>query len=260
VTANVAGEPLELLVDTGSARSILPAEFARRHKLARGSASAGENIFDANGRLTYMPLLPNVPVQFEGEATAGKMDFLMNPAPDAHLAVLAPQELVRPGWAVVIDLGHQELRYEREESALQRLTRDGSSPRELEFSRCVLAEGPFYRNHRLVPVLVNGVRTEMMVDTGATRTMLARNNPALPSMMSLRGDVKTTKALNSDGNGLVIEGVPVVFADTTFSFPILVLPTSQRCGKGMLGADVLRSCTVVWGWSALWFACHPPAR
>src|SRR5690242_12930436 len=77
VRVNVAGQPLLMLLDTGAAQSILPAEFARKHALPKGSDASGEHVIDANGRLAYMPLLPNVPVRFEGEATAGTMDFLM---------------------------------------------------------------------------------------------------------------------------------------------------------------------------------------
>jgi hypothetical protein len=39
---------------------------------------------------------------------------------------LAPQDMVRPGWVLVIDIGHEELRYEQEEAALKRLRGDAS--------------------------------------------------------------------------------------------------------------------------------------
>jgi hypothetical protein len=258
VRVNVAGQPLLMLLDTGAAQSILPAEFARKHNLPKGSQASGEHVIDANGSLTYMPLLPNVPVRFEGEATSGTMDFLMNPAPDRGEAILAPQDLVRPGWAVVIDLDRAELRYEREEAVLRRLGGDGSPLRKEEFGRCLISEGPFYRNHRVVSTTVNGVAAEMLVDTGAERTVLARNNPALPSMMSAKGDRRVSAAVTSTGQGFLVVGVPIEFAGTAFLQPVVVLPASQRCGTGLLGADVLRSCTIVWGWSSLWVACHSP--
>ncbi len=260
VRANVAGQALLMLLDTGAAQSILPAEFARKHNLPKGTQASGEHVIDANGRRTYMPLLPNVPVRFEGEATSGTMDFLMNPALDRGEAVLAPQDLVRPGWTVVIDLDREEFSYEREEAVLRRLGGDGSPLRKEDFGRCLISEGPFYKNHRVVSTTVNGVAAEMLVDTGAERTVLARNNPALPSMMSAKGDRGVTAAATSLGPGWLAGGVAIEFAGTTFLESVVVLPASQRCGAGLLGADVLRSCTIVWGWSSLWVACHPPAQ
>jgi hypothetical protein len=100
----------------------------------------------------------------------------------------------------------------------------------------------------------------MLVDTGASRTVLARNNPALPSMLSVKGRHETTTAMTSKGQGFLVDDVPVVFSGTSFVLPLSVQPASMSCGKGALGADVLRHCTLVWGWSSLWAACHAPTE
>jgi hypothetical protein len=204
-----------------------------------------------------MPLLPNVPVQFEGESSAGTLDFLMNPSAETAEGILAPQDLVRSGWALVIDFEREELRYEPEEGALKRL--GGEPLREVDFHRC-RNEGFFQRARRVVSTWINGVPAEMLVDTGASRTVLARNNPALPSMLSVQGSRQTTIAVSSKGPGLVVEDVPVVFSKTSFVLPVNVQPASMSCGEGALGADVLRHCTLVWGWSSLWVACHAPTE
>lgn len=257
VRARVAGEPILLLLDTGAYRSILPDGFARAHKLPLGSDNRAERMVDANGNIVLMPLLPNVAVQFEGESSAGTLDFLMNTSAETAEGILAPQDLVRPGWALVIDLEREELRYEAEESAVKRL---GGEPRPLhqvDFHRCRI-EGFFEKAHRIVSASINGVNAEMLVDTGASRTVLARNNPALPSMLSVQGSRRTTLAVTSRGPGLIVEDVPVVFSRTSFLLPVNVKPVSAPCGQGALGADVLRHCTLVWGWSSLWAAYHPP--
>ena len=57
-----------------------------------------------------------------------------------------------------------------------------------------------------------------------------------------------------------VDDVPVVFSETSFVLPLGVQPASMPCGKGALGADLLRHCTLVWGWSSLWAACHAPAE
>jgi hypothetical protein len=249
---------MTLLLDTGALRSVLPAEFARKHNLARRSSVTDLHMLDANGNITVAPVLPDVPVQFEGES-AGTLDFLMYPSGETAEGILAPQDMVRPGWALVIDLEREELRYEPEEGALKRLGGEPSPLREVDFHRC-LDEGLFERAHRVVSTSINGVPAEMLIDTGASRTVLARNNPALPSMLSAKGRLGTTSAMTSKGPSLLVDDVPVVFSETSFVLPLGVQPASMPCGKGALGADLLRHCTLVWGWSSLWAACHAPAE
>jgi hypothetical protein len=182
----------------------------------------------------------------------------MNASGAMNVGVLAPQDLVRRGWALVIDLEHEELRYEPEDAALGRVRGEGGPLRELDFGGC-LDEGFFERSHRIVGARVNGFAADMLVDTGAERTILARNNPALRSMLARTGDQGTAAGIASVGAGLLVPDVPIVFAETAFVTPVVVLPASQPCGHGVIGADLLRHCTVVWGWSKLWAACRSPA-
>ena len=253
VRAKVAGESIRLLVDTGAKRSVLPASFAQKHRLANASDAFVEHGIDANGNLLSMQLLKDVPVQFDGEAGAGRLDFLMNPAEQFSDGILAPQDLLRSGGALVIDLEHKELRYEPEAEAIKR-----PGLAEIEFSRC-LKEGFFERSHRFVPTVINGVQTPMMLDTGASVTLLSRNNPALPSMARIAGDRGTMTGMTSVGQGLVVNGVPLIFAKTSYELSVSVSPTSMMCGGGLLGADVLAHCTIVWGYSSLWADCRPAA-
>jgi hypothetical protein len=257
VRATVAGAPVRLLLDTGTFQSVLPARFAREHRLPRRTSAANLHMVDVNGRRTEVPYLPDVPVQFEGESTGGTIDFLMNPSLEADEAILAPHELVRPGTALVIDLAREEVGYEPEEAALGRL-REGSSLRKVEFRRC-LDEGLFNRAHRLVSMTINGVRARMLIDTGAERTTLARNNPALPSMLSAQGVRGGSVGVTSVGHGILADEVPIEFAATAFLLPVLVVPASNPCWDGAVGTDVLRHCTIVWGWDDLWVGCRAPA-
>ncbi len=261
VRAKVAGEPMTLLLDTGAARSILPLGFARAHNLARQSRDSDQSFVDANGWVRKMQLATGVPVPFEGEAGAGTLDFLINPAEANTEAILAPQDVLRPGWTLVIDLGREEIRYEPEEVALKRLGGQASPPiREVDFHRC-LHEGLFERSlHRFVTATINGVSASMLVDTGASRTVLTRNNPALRSMFAVKGSRSTTQAVTSTGPILIVDDVPIMFSQTSFVLPVMVHPTTPMCGHGALGADLLRQCTLVWGWSSLWSACRAPAE
>jgi len=259
VHAKVAGQPLHLLLDTGAIRNILPSEFVRRNKLPLKSPVHNAQMIDSHGQVEVMPLAAGVPVQFEGEASAGTLDFYVSSSSSPTTGILSPQSIVGSGWALVIDLGGKELRYETEESALKRLGGEASSPlRELDSRRC-LVEGLFERAHRIVNVKVNGVPSDLIVDTGASHTVLTRNNPAIPSMLALRGNVTTTQAVSSTGSTLLVRDVPIALAGASFVLPVFVNPVRRDyCGQGLLGADVLRYCTLVWGYSSLWAACRPP--
>src|SRR5262245_8791580 len=167
VRAKVAGQQMSLLLDTGAIKSILPRGFARANNLLTSSEAFDRVTLDSNGNVARLPLLANVPVQFEGETSSGALDFLMTPSEATDEGILAPQDIVRPGWALVIDLGNQELRYEQEEAALKRLGGETSSPlREVEFHRCS-NESFFERSHRVVTTNINGLSASMVLDTGA---------------------------------------------------------------------------------------------
>lgn len=255
IRAHVAGKPLMLLVDTGAVQSMLPASFARANGMRTAPSASDAHTVDANGRMTRMPILPDVSVQFEGASGVARVDFLMNPSAPDDEAILAPQDLVAPGWALVIDLDRAELSYEAEEAALEAASAGGARLREVDFSRC-LHEGLWVRTHRFVPMTVNGIAAKMMIDTGAERTSLARNHPAIPSMVAMMGQRGTVVGVASRGQKFVVDEIPLVFAETPFVASVQVLPASSPCGHGAVGADVLRRCTIVWGWSSLWAACR----
>ncbi len=259
VHANVAGEAISLLVDTGATQSILPMAFARAHKLAREMHSGDPYFMDANGHRVQMQLLSGVPVQFEGEASGGNLDFMANSYEADDDGVLAPQALVERGWALVIDLGREELRYEPEQEALKRLRADSSAAlKEVDFHRC-LDEGLFERSHRYVPVTINGVAASMLVDTGASTTVVNLNNPVLPSMEGRQATRQEVRAMSSTGANFLVEDVRIAFAETRFVLDVMVSPAQHTCGHGALGADIFRHCALLWGYSSLWVACRAPA-
>src|SRR6266550_5522055 len=114
VRARVAGEPIFLLVDTGAAENSLPESFVRARGMSARSPTFADGYRDATGTIAYLGRLSGVLVQFDGETEAGKLDFVVNPNDLGGIGILAPQQLVRSGNALVIDLGRAELRYEAE--------------------------------------------------------------------------------------------------------------------------------------------------
>jgi hypothetical protein len=140
---------------------------------------------------------------------------------------------------------------------VKRLSADPSARlQQIEFTKCS-AEGPFERSHRFVRATINGVPASMLIDTGASITVLARNNPALTSMLAKGGKRGTSVAIFSEGNLFRLPDVPIDVFGNSWKMPVVVNRVAQRCGDGAIGADLLSHCTLVWGWSALWAACRP---
>ncbi len=257
VKARVAGRPVLLLLDSGACQSIVPVNLLRGKGLEVGYG--GGWYTDANGTLFPTVSVSDVPVQFDGESAGGTMDLLAtNALSDPETGIIAPQDLVRPGWALVIDLERGELSYELEEAALKRLG-DGQPLRPTKAHSC-LAEGLFEKCHRIVSTRINGIPAKMLVDTGAVTTALARNNPALPSMAAVVGNRGRTEGMASKGQHLMVDGVTIEFSEIPFRVPAMVLPASQTCWQGAIGADVLSHCTLVWGWDSLWAACRTSSQ
>jgi aspartyl protease len=252
IKATIEGHPLLLLVDTGAAQSLLPTGFVRKFKLATRASDADPRLIDINGHTASMHRVPGARVLFEGEQELERIDFLENPTDGSETeGILAPQDLVRSGWALTLDLAHDEIRYDREEIALARLG-DRASLIEIDYHRCE------FDNHRVVTVMVNGVASSMMIDTGASRTALGRNNEALPSMLAFKGKVGVSGGVVSNGVDFNVRDVPVEFAKASFVLTATLVAASQSCGRGLLGADVLSGCSLIWGSRSLWASCHAP--
>jgi hypothetical protein len=113
----VAGVELPVLLDTGASHSVLPSDFVLKHKLSWDKTS--RLMAEGSGLLMVMNKVDSVPVQFEGEPTGGKLDFLMSWLDRTGWGILSPRSLLRPGWALIIDLEGEELRVEPEQEALQ---------------------------------------------------------------------------------------------------------------------------------------------
>jgi hypothetical protein len=254
VTAEVDGEAVPLLVDTGSVWNALSYDFTDRHHLVTLSSSAAVYLADANGEMIELLHIPRVSVQFEGEQEPAQLDFLRAGQLPGITGILAPNSLVRSGWALIIDLGRNELRYQPEDAALKELERGGTKPTRVEYHRC-LREGFFDKGHRIVTASVNGVQTELLVDTGASQSVLYRNSPAIPTLLTRVGSKGTASAVNSESASLTLDPVPIVLPGLSVAVPVAVNSNDGVCWDGLLGADAFADCALVWGAGDLWVAC-----
>jgi hypothetical protein len=263
VRATLAGRETYLILDTGAVQSILPYGFVTATGLR--PKKHGNLYVDSNGYRTLLQVVPDIPVRFEGEAGSGPMDFQFGASLPDGFGIFAPQTLIASGWALTVDLIKGELRYDKEDVALQRLRAAGAVVQEVDFRRCK-NEGLADKAHRMVKIAVNGFPMWVLLDTGASRTSLFNDNPAIDSMKGMKAKKEKTQGFTAvSAQSLIVDDIPVTFAGTTLKLRTALLPTDSgtaysdvvSCGKGILGADLLRHCQIVWGSSSLWASCHP---
>jgi predicted aspartyl protease len=251
VRATVAGRQIDLLLDSGAIRSILPASFVKAAGLT--PYPSGGQFTDANGARALVMDLPPLAVLFDGAETPATLGFAVG---SGGLAILALRDLLEPGWALTLDLEHEALRLDPEEVALAR-PRDSPAKRwKLPFRQC-RGESASDKTHRVVYVNVNGFASAMLVDTGASRTALFDDHPAGRSIAQMPATpMEIVGAGSTGGSGTTVDALPVTFVGMTLKLKTALIPGKQSCGHGLLGADVLRHCVLVWGQSALWASCH----
>lgn len=261
VHATLANRDTWLIFDTGATQSMAPLDLVRTTGLRPkkyGSMYGGSSNYQ-----TVLQVIPDVPVRFEGESESRPMDFLWGAYLPDGLGLIAPQSLVSSGWALSVDMIDGELRYDREDAALRRLREAGLPMQEISFRHCK-NEGWGDKAHRLVEIVVNGVSSWVLLDTGATRTAVTTDNPVIAS---LKGKVAHKSEFqdftSSTTQSAKVDNIPVTFAGTTMKLQTVLLPESSlrrsgeiSCGQGVLGADFLRHCQLVWGSSSLWASCQ----
>jgi predicted aspartyl protease len=254
IHASVAGKELYLLIDTGAPKNILPESFVTAAGLKPSKNWVGLTT-DANGAGVLMKEVTDVAVRFDGQQSPSALDFLMGDFTAGGVGILAPQTLVNSGWALTIDLLHERLRIDPEEDALQRLRESSAKVEELSFRRCT-GEPTFDTTHRVIQATVNGFPAAMLVDTGAARTAMFDDNPARMSVAGMKAKKLEIVGVNSGGGkGKTVDDLPVTFAGMTLRLTTTLVPGKHSCGQGVIGADVLRHCQLVWTKSSLWASC-----
>ncbi len=170
--------------------------------------------------------------------------------------LLSPQLLANATELAELDLRTPELRIEPFNAPASSLGRprldtvDGANV-------CVNRDSVFVNRLYSIPVLLSGVPASLLVDSGATRTIVRPNSPA--------GRAIATRAIAGSGiQGVGGEAEPtrvapdtqIKVAGTNRTIDLTVAAGSSNCGAdGLLGMDALRGCTLVLGTKTLAMEC-----
>jgi hypothetical protein len=255
----VNGQSAWFLVDTGAGVHTWAAWFVDLAGLsARQSKTSA---LDSTGHEVGLRLVHNVAATLDGGGqlafdTAAVADF----PPfftDNHIGgLVSPQMLAGETQAAVLDLRVPDLRFEPFETAVTELgaqvLRPPTGPQV-----CHNTQSQFPSQLYAAPVMVNGVPAGLLVDSGATSTLLVPGSRAAREIggravaggrsQGVGGRTQTTKHASD---------VVVRFAGRVMTIDLTIGGVPSTCGPdGLLGMDVLQKCAVILGRNALAEVC-----
>jgi hypothetical protein len=254
VRARVAGVPTWFLVDTGANSHVLAGWLAR--KVGLPLQQLGDIGTDHAGRSipTYRVDEPDVVIEQWGPLDAGPMLVADVPAPIARLGLggfLSPQNLPRGAEVLVLDLVLGEMRTTSLEEAQNAVRTRGRPLAPNGVRPCEDNASPIRGLAYVLPALIEGQRSELMVDTGAQRTdvlaetrigrgLVPRSVPNEEEMYAASGRIQTRTVKGAH----IKAGEFVVTADVDI-VPGAPDPVCPR--EGVIAMDVLRACVLVLG-------------
>jgi predicted aspartyl protease len=166
--------------------------------------------------------------------------------------LLSPQLLSRKD-AVVLDLRTPALSLEAFSVATARLRSTNVAAARV----CHNAASPIRNGLYAVPATVAATPATLLLDTGATRTVIGVESGIAQRLApQSAGGSRTQGVGGTVTTSQRVPGVPVAIAGKTTAVELTLAPAAANCGAdGLLGMDVLRNCVLVLGESAFAWSC-----
>ena len=251
----IGGRTVWFIIDTGAgvhtiASWLVSAAGLRTHassSAVTGSTGAEQRVRAAEGisaRLEdgrTLPIPEGVVVDFPGIFEEHEIGGLLSP------------QLLSRNEGVVLDLRTPALSVEAFSAATARLR----STNVAEARVCHNAASPFRNGLYAVPATVAGTPATLLLDTGATRTVMGVESGIAQRLASQSAGGSSTQGVGGTvTTSQRVPGVPLVVAGTTTVVELTLAPAAGNCGaEGLLGMDVLRNCVLVLAESAFAWSC-----
>ncbi|XXY45622.1 retropepsin-like aspartic protease [Sorangium sp. So ce269] len=260
IDAVVGGQPTVLIVDTGASHHVLARWLA--DELALPLSTAGDVAVDHAGRPLAVSRLENAVLALSGWGRVEVPALLVVPMPDVLQrigigGVVSPQELARPGRAVVLDLREGRMtEVPRDEAARALRARFGEAA-VVELGRC---GGTNQGSELTARASVEGIPVTLKIDSGASQSSLFAVS-AVGKRLSRRatGD-RSAYAASGRHTVPVLSGARLRMAGFDAAADIDLLPGERRAtcpSDGFAGMDVLRTCVLVLAEDGGVAACAP---
>jgi Aspartyl protease len=238
------------IIDTGASVSTFAAWFAEEADLGiHESTATAVGSTGANSKLrttsAVSAVLENgIPIHFQ---QAIVVDFPPIFKANRLGGLLSPQLFAPKGRAAVLDLREPNLRFKSFDAAVSELGLTRMDATE-EPHVCINHESQFINRLYQAQIFAAGSTAAMLVDTGATRTLITATSRIGQSIAQ-----QSTEEQHSQGVGGTVQTNRTV-SDVRLSFvgqefplrSITIGASSTDCGPdGLLGMDVLKSCVLV---------------
>ncbi|WP_438007955.1 retropepsin-like aspartic protease [Sorangium sp. So ce321] len=260
IDAVVAGQPTVLLVDTGASHHVLARWLA--DELALPLSTAGDVAVDHAGRPLAVSRLENAMLALSGWGRVEVPTLLVVPMPDVLQrigigGVVAPQELARPGRAVVLDLREGRMTEAPRDEAARALRARFGEAAVVELGRC---GGPNQGSELTAGASVEGIPVTLKLDSGASQSSLFAVSPAGKRLSRRATGDRSAYAASGRHTVPVLSGARLRMAGFDAAADIDLLPGERRAtcpSDGFAGMDVLRTCVLVLAEDGGVAACAP---
>ncbi|WP_437623669.1 retropepsin-like aspartic protease [Sorangium sp. So ce1151] len=260
IDAVVAGQPTVLLVDTGASHHVLARWLA--DELALPLSTAGDVAVDHAGRPLAVSRLENAMLALSGWGRVEVPTLLVVPMPDVLQrigigGVVAPQELARPGRAVVLDLREGRMTEAPRDAAARALRARFGEAAVVELGRC---GGPNQGSELTARASVEGIPVTLKIDSGASQSSLFAVSPAGKRLSRRATSDRSAYAASGRHTVPVLSGARLRMAGFDAAADIDLLPGERRAAcpsDGFAGMDVLRTCVLVLAEDGGVAACAP---
>jgi hypothetical protein len=261
VRLRVGDHEAVFIVDTGASVNTVAAWFAREARLNVRDSDA--TVSGSTGHQTKIQTVSNVLGLFENRipvhlTEANVVDFPPVFQANRLGGLLSPQLLASNGEATVLNLRVPSLKIEPFDSAIAELGLAGPGTY-VGTHACTNCESLLFNRQYMVPVSVSGVDAILLLDTGATHTLVTLKSRVGQSLTG-----RSVAGQHTQGVGGTVEEnrsvsqVRVEFAGAKILIDnIIIGGAATDCGPdGLVGMDALRSCVLVLGKSTAAIACQ----
>ncbi|WP_437508930.1 retropepsin-like aspartic protease [Sorangium sp. So ce1099] len=260
IDAVVAGQPTVLIVDTGASHHVLARWLA--DELALPLSTAGDVAVDHAGRPLAVSRLENAVLALSGWGRVEVPTLLVVPMPDVLQrigigGVVSPQELARPGHAVVLDLREGRMTEAPRDEAARALRARFGEAAVVELARC---GGPNQGSELTARASVEGIPVALKIDSGASQSSLFAVSPAGKRLSRRATGDRSAYAASGRHTVPVLSGARLRMAGFDAAADIDLLPGDRRAtcpSDGFAGMDVLRTCVLVLAEDGGVAACAP---
>jgi hypothetical protein len=175
-----------------------------------------------------------------------------------HLGgLVSPQLLAPPGMAAVLDLRVPSLRFVPFAQAQSDLQRSKAPRVRLELTQpCRNADSKLVNRRYVAHATTAGVTDLMLVDTGATGTILSDRSKIVQAIGSGSEPGPRSEGVGGETSGRMVRNVQLLRGGRIVTLNPSIGEVSERCGvQGILGMDALRTCSLILGEEEMAFSC-----